>query len=191
MQQSKNRNKVRMGAAAVCLGGILAGTIAFAGPPPGYRPSLRNLEFTDLGRSLAIEGQGRNLRRDRGDVTISVLATAEVDVVCINPGGNEVPGQKPDNFEVDLEGFERFRQRDVDHNGRLWFDLETDAVGSRIPGAPDCPNPNWTERVRRVRFFDARITLRQGHQRTTVLCTFDPPTRDGRVRNRDVDCFEL
>lgn len=190
MQQSKHRNKVRMGATAVCLGGLLAGAVAFAAPPQFHRAFIRDLEFEDEGRSLSVEGEARNLQRNR-DVRVSLTATAEVDVVCINPAGREVPGQKPDDFEIEIDGFERFRAREVDRNGRLDFEVETDAIGTRIPGAPDCPNRNWTERVRQVRFLDARVTLRQGNQRTTLLCTFDRPTRDGDVRDRDVDCFSL
>jgi hypothetical protein len=192
MQQSKNRNKVRLGAAAVCLGGMLGATAAFAAPAGSFeRLFIRNVEFEDQGSSLSVEGQARNLSRHRGDVRVTLLATAEVDAVCINPGGREVPAQKPDRFEVELEGFERYRARDIDRDGRLEFEVETDAVGSRIPGAPDCPNRNWTERVRQVRFLDARVTVRQENRRVTLLCTFDPATRDGKVRSRNVECSPL
>ncbi|HLT37545.1 MAG TPA: hypothetical protein VK034_14730 [Enhygromyxa sp.] len=179
-----------MGAAAVGLGGLLAGAVAFGSPPRFDDLFIRDLEFEDQGSSLSVEAEVRNLDRRR-DVFVALTATAELDLVCINPGGREVPGQKPRDIEVDVEGFARFSDRQIDRNGRLEFDVETDEVGRRIPGAPDCPNRNWTERVRRVRFLDARLTVRQGRDRTTVLCTFDPPTRDGEVRDRNVDCFTL
>ena len=179
-----------MGAAAVCLGGLLAGAVAFASPPEFNDLFIRDLEFEDQDRSLSVEAEARNLDRRR-DVFVSLSATAELDLVCINPAGREVRREKPRDIEVEVEGFERFSDRRIARNGRLEFDVETDSVGSRIPGAPDCPNSRWTERVREVRFLDARLTVRQGRDRTTVLCTFDPPTRDGEVRDRDVDCFTL
>ncbi|MFO7563990.1 MAG: hypothetical protein R6X02_15195 [Enhygromyxa sp.] len=120
---------------------------------------------------------------------VGSCASPSSAAVCINPGGREVPAQKPRDFEIELDGFERYRARDIDRRGRLEFEVETDAVGRRIPGAPDCPDPNWTERVREARFLDARVTLRQGNERTSLLYTFRRPTRDGEVRDRDVDCF--
>lgn len=180
-----------MGAAAVCLGGLLAGAVAFASPPHFDEPFVQSLKFFDEGSSLSLEARVRNLDPKR-NARVFLFAHAELDVVCINPGGKEVDDKKPKDIEVELTGFERYRAKDIENNGRLDIEIETDEVGSKIPGAPDCPNDKWTERIKRVRFLDAELSIRQGGgSRVTVLCTFDPPTKDGRVRDKDVDCFTL
>jgi hypothetical protein len=63
-----------------------------------------------------------------------------------------------------------------------------------IPGAPDCPNPNWSEDITDLAFTSAAITVQQpgstGPVVLTVTCTFSPPTEDGVVSASDVQCTQ-
>ena len=59
-----------------------------------------------------------------------------------------------------------------------------------IPGAPDCPNPTWTEKITDLSFTSAVITVEQPFGTTvlTVSCTFAPATTNGAVPRADVIC---
>jgi hypothetical protein len=46
-------------------------------------------------------------------------------------------------------------------NGNVSFNVTTAAPTSPVPGAPDCPNPQWTERITDVTFTSATVTVYQ------------------------------
>ena len=64
------------------------------------------------------------------------------------------------------------------------------SVASTIAGAPDCPNPQWTEAISDLAFTSAVITIQQppGTTVLTVSCTFSPPTSNGPVPGGSVSC---
>ena len=46
-------------------------------------------------------------------------------------------------------------------NGNVTIATTTNAPVTPIPGAPDCPNPQWTENITDMAFSSATITLFQ------------------------------
>ncbi len=77
-------------------------------------------------------------------------------------------------------------------NGNTPFSVVTIAPPTVIPGAPDCPNPNWVETIDDLAFYSATITVEQpeGNLVLTVECTIDPPSSDGSVMKKDVSCTQ-
>jgi hypothetical protein len=86
-------------------------------------------------------------------------------------------------------------------NGNVTIRTRTDPPVTPVAGAPDCPNPNWTENITNMAFTSATITLFQdsnengifdpGELVLTVNCTFDPPTSDGLVPESGFTCTVL
>jgi hypothetical protein len=113
--------------------------------------------FTDNGVTLTASGALAGL--GNGDVVIKVTATGRPTAVCTNPAGaTQPPGQNP--AEVTLTGVGGFPASEI-KNGNLSFSVTTAAPVSPVPGAPDCPNPNWTETITDVMFTSATITVYQ------------------------------
>ena len=75
-------------------------------------------------------------------------------------------------------------------NGTVSFSVTTLPPTSPIPGAPDCPNPNWTEAITDLQFTSATIIVEQPPPTIvlTVSCTFAPPTINGPVTKQTVTC---
>lgn len=125
-----------------------------------------------------------------GDVLISISATALPTSVCINPGTGEhkPPGQNP--AEAAVSGSQFIPEDELTKNGNLDFGVTTDPPDTPIPGAPDCPNQNWTEEITDMAFTSAMITVEQpvGTVVLTVSCTFSPATANGAVAKQSVSC---
>lgn len=132
----------------------------------GLSPSFANVhlkggakaapEFTDLGISLRAAGDLSGLGNE--DLVIFLTADADVVAVCQNQGGNQAPGQNPAPLTV--TGTKPVLAEQI-KNGNLSFELETEAPPRLIPGAPDCPNPNWDEIVIDLIFRNATIRVEQ------------------------------
>jgi hypothetical protein len=143
--------------------------------------------FTD--RGLFLEAAGELAGLGNGDVVVSLTARGNPTADCVNPGTGEhrPPGQQP--AEVTLTGVQQIPETEI-KNGFTPFDVATGSPETPVPGAPGCPNPNWTENIIDVAFTSAVITVEQppGTVVLTVSCTFSPPTSDGLVPAADVTC---
>jgi len=142
--------------------------------------------FTDGGLILSAAGALAGL--GNGDVLITLVAEADVTSTCTNQGGNQAPGQNP--APITVTGSEAIPADEI-KNGNTPFGVVTLAPITIIPGAPDCPNPNWTEEITDLAFTSAVITVEQpeGTLVLTVTCSLYPATSDGSVDKKDVTCY--
>jgi len=150
----------------------------------------RNAEpaFTDQGVTLNAAGELSGL--GNGDVLITLTAQADVSSTCTNQGGNQAPGQNP--APITVSGSQAIPQDQI-KNGNTPFNVTTLPPVLIIPGAPDCPNPNWTEQINDLAFTSATITVEQpvGTLVLTVNCAFSPATSDGSVPGGNVTCTQV
>lgn len=143
--------------------------------------------FEDNGLTLSASGELAGL--GNGDVLITLDAWANVISTCTNNGGNQAPGQNP--APISVSGATAIPEAEI-KNGNTPFSVETEEPDTIIPGAPDCPNPNWTEEIADLAFTSAVITVEQpaGTKVLTVTCTFNSPTTDGAVPKGEVSCSQ-
>ncbi len=141
--------------------------------------------FVDNGLSLSASGELAGL--GFGDVLVTITARANVTSTCTNQGGNQAPGQNP--APITVTGSEAIPASEI-KNGNTPFAVVTQLPDTPIPGAPDCPNSNWTEAITDLAFTAATITVEQpvGTLVLTVVCTFVTPTSNGAVSGNNVSC---
>lgn len=141
--------------------------------------------FQDLGLTLNTAASLSGLGNE--DLLVTLTATADATSTCTNQGGNKAPGQNP--ADVTISGSQSIPAGEI-KNGNVAFNVTTVAPVSPIPGAPGCPNPNWTQTIDDLLFKTATITVEQpaGTLVLTVSCTFSEPTMNGAVSSRDVEC---
>ena len=141
--------------------------------------------FRDNGLTLSASGELSGL--GNGDVLVSLTARANVASTCTNHGGNQAPGQNP--APTTVLGSQAIPEEEI-KNGNTPFSVGTKAPTTPIPGAPGCPNPNWTESIDDLAFTSATITVEQpvGTVVLTVRCSFRVATSDGAVAGGRVSC---
>jgi hypothetical protein len=142
--------------------------------------------FTDNGLTLTATGALAGL--GNGDILVTLDATANTTATCTNPAGQtQPPGQNP--APTNVSGGQAIPADEI-KNGTVNFGVTTEPPTSPIPGAPDCPNPQWTQAITDLAFTSATITIEQpaGTTVLTVSCTFSSPTTNGSVPNGNVSC---
>jgi len=147
----------------------------------------KNAEPSYFDHVLSLQTDGELSGLGNGDVVINMSATADVFSTCTNNGGNQAPGQNPAPLTV--TGSTSIPTDEV-KNGNTPFSVTTLAPDPFIAGAPDCPNPNWTEEIEDLAFTSATITVFQNGLVLTVHCTINPPSSDGAIHRRDVSCSQ-
>jgi hypothetical protein len=147
--------------------------------PPNGEPSF-------MDKVLVLNGFGELAGLGFGDVVVTMIAHANATATCTNKGTTQAPGQNP--AAVTVAGTEVIPNDQI-KNGTTPFSVDTKAPTTPIVGAPECPNPNWTEDITDLSFTDATITIQQGGSTVlTISCTFSPATSNGAVPASNVSC---
>jgi hypothetical protein len=180
-----------LGVAAIALVGLFADTALAQSP---HLKGRNPVSFTDNGLTLTATVSYAGLGNFD---TLQVLnASANPTATCTNPAGaTQPPGQNP--AEVDVTGSTAVPAGAI-KNGNVTISTTTSPPVTPIPGAPDCPNPQWTETITDMAFTSATITLFQdsnengtfeeGELVLTVNCTFNSPTSNGSVPSSNFTC---
>ena len=180
-----------LGVAAIAVVGL------FAQPALAQNPHLKGnnpIAFTDNGLTLTAAVTYAGL--GNFDTLQTLDARGTPTATCTNPAGaTQPPGQNP--AEVVLTGVTAIPAGDI-KNGNVTITTGTSAPVTPVLGAPDCPNPQWTEDITDVAFTSATISLFQdsnengmfeaGELVLTVNCTFSPPTSDDGVPSSGFVC---
>jgi hypothetical protein len=149
----------------------------------------KNAEPTFNDGILTLNAAGELAGLGNGDVLVTLSATADVTATCANQGQHQAPGQNP--APISVSGSQAIPAEEI-KNGNTPFNVTTVAPPSTIAGAPDCPNPNWTEEIQDLSFTSATIIVEQppGFVVLTVSCTFSPATSNGLVPSGNVSCSQ-
>jgi hypothetical protein len=108
--------------------------------------------------ALTLTASGTIYGLGNGDVLVTLDAQGIANLLCTNPGGSEkVPGQNP---AFSASGSGSYPASEI-KNGHLDFSVTTNPPVSPVPGAPDCPNPGWTETITSITWTSATITVEQ------------------------------
>jgi hypothetical protein len=169
---------------------VLVAAVAFPAAASAGNAHLRNNvkpnpSFVDNGLTLSATASYAGL--GNFDTVQNLSASANPTASCTNPAGaTQPPGQNPASTNV--TGSTAIPASDI-KNGNVTISTTTDAPTTPIPGAPNCPNPKWTEAITDMAFTSATITVLQaGALVLTVSCTFNSPTSNGPVPADNYSC---
>ncbi len=128
---------------------ILVFSTAYAG---GIKISGVSFSLGSLISNGTVSGIGNT------DVTMVLDASGTPVVVCINGGGNEVPGQS--SPKVSAEGSQNLLGNDpLRKNGKSPFGVETQPPAPLTWQQAGCPNSNWTAEITFVYWTNASISV--------------------------------
>jgi hypothetical protein len=174
-------------AGAATLAGTLATTtaLALALAPPFV--IVGKPAFIDDGTRFRVRARLEGL--EKTGLTVTVTAVGIPRVVCINPSGaSHPPGTLPEPMEVAAK---TTISAHAIENGAVIVDVSTPRPPA-IPGAPHCPNREWTEGVMDMAFTRALVTFVQGERTLMLRCAFREPTSNSMVRmEEDVTCGQV
>ena len=142
----------------------------------------RNAEpaFTDDGVDETLNVAGELSGLGNGDVLVTLTAEADVSSTCTNQGGNQAPGQNP--APITVSGSQAIPEEEL-KNGNTPFNVTTEAPVLIIPGAPDCPNQNWTRSSR-----TSRSRPRRSPSSSQPARSFSPSRAPSPCRHRTARC---
>lgn len=181
MNQTARLSKWRLAALV-----LTALTVSLAMAQNVHLKQKREPTFVDSGLFLQTAGALAGL--GGGDVVISLSATGNPTSTCTNPSGaTQPPGQNP--APITVTGTQIIPEEEI-KNGNVTFNVRTTSPVTPVPGAPGCPNPQWTQSITDMSFTSATITVEQpaGTTVLTLSCTFNPSTSNGSVAPSSVTC---
>jgi hypothetical protein len=120
-----------------------------------FKKSVRTT-FTDQGLTGQFCGALTGL--GNGDVTITLIASGETTVQCINPAGNIAPGH---GSAIVAMGQTSIPSTEI-KNGNVSFCVTTTAPENPSAKEAGCPNNNWTAQITDVTFTGGTIVVEQG-----------------------------
>jgi hypothetical protein len=182
---------VALATVLVAVAAFPAATLAQNPHLKGRNPVLFVDNILELNATVVYAGLGNF------DTLQNLSASAQPTSTCTNPGSGETqpPGQNP--AEADVTGSTAVPAEDI-KNGNVTIETETNPPLTPVLGAPDCPNPQWTENITDMAFTSATITLFQDSNEDgmftadelvlTVTCTFSPATSNGAVPRSGFTC---
>jgi hypothetical protein len=144
---------------------IVAAPVATAASPHfkhGGTPACR-----DTGTTIECKGSLAGL--GNADVVFRLSANGLASFACVNPGGNESPGQNKVPFTA--SSVTTISAGDI-KNGNLAFDVfapQTPPTATATEAG--CPNPNWSTRLTDVAFSNARLVIEQPAGTVIFTCT--------------------
>src|SRR5262249_37574983 len=146
--------------AALTAGGVWAASVHFKHGSP---------VFIDNGLTLTATGFLAGLGNE--DILVVLSADANPTGACTNPAGATQPaGQNP--APVQVTGSEAIPASAI-KNGNVAINVTTQPPTSPIAGAPDCPNPNWTETITDMTFTCADVAVQQPVGTTALEACFN------------------
>jgi hypothetical protein len=123
---------------------------------------------SDTGTQLVCTGSLAGLGNET--VFIDLSADAQGTFACVNPGGNESPGQNKVPFKVASTTV--IPSSDI-KNGNLTFRAAAPLTPPTATAEQaGCPNPNWSTRLTNLEFSNVRLVISQGPTKETATVLF-------------------
>jgi hypothetical protein len=121
----------------------------------------------DAGTTIECKGALAGL--GNADVVFRLSADGLASFACVNPGGNEAPGQNKVPFTA--SSVTTISAGDI-KNGNLAFNVSAPQTPPTATAAEaGCPNGNWSTRLTEVSFSNVRLVIEQPAGTVIFTCT--------------------